>query len=420
MDPQQKPFPLPNEPSDVPSGNIPAAPQAYGANGATTPTAIVPPETPPVDPNPWSGPVAAGVVSPPDGPNLMSKTTATIAPSPPIVVGGPKPAKKRMLIGIIVAAVLLILLGASAAAYYLAMNKPQNILNTALVNSFSKDKIKSAAFEGSLDTKPQDGSSTAATFTGAANQDGAFNFTSKVDALVTTITVDVRSGDGKTFYARVGGLGSLADTPGTGDTAQAAAFLRLIGSLNDQWIQINQSMIKQLTGGDNSFTATLSDADRQKLADAYKKNQFLVVQKSLADESIKGKSSHHYQVVIEKTKLKSFAAAMKAANIQSLKFTPEQLNSFNKQVDQANFSKYPVDIWVAKDGKLIDQVALSMTQEGTTSSLRLTLHDFNKPVAVVVPKSAKSLLDVMNSLMTESLSGHHDMPAMDALSGISL
>lgn len=310
--------------------------------------------------------------------------------------------KKPLIIGCIAGLLVLVLLAASASAYYV-VNKPQNVLGMALANSFASNKIQSDSFDGSVELQSGSGPALTATFNGAASQSGAFTLSGSVDAVVTNITLDMRSTDGATYYFKVGGLQGLPQLLNASGDATNTQLAPIIGSLNDQWIEINQSIIQQLTGKDSQVNFKLSDADRAKLAGAYKKNQFMVVQQKLADESIKGKPSFHYKVVIDAAKLKSFAAALKAANLDSIKITQDQLSSFNKTVNDAQFSKYPFDVWVAKSGRLIDQLTVAASQNGSTIKMRITVDDYNKPVNVEKPAGAKSLLDVLGGLFTSGL-----------------
>jgi hypothetical protein len=387
------------QPSFTPSPVSPTAPQSFGSAPGAPSAPAAPGQTP------------ADIAS-----NSFAKDSA------PTGMVTPKKSKKPLVIGGIIIAVVFVLLGAGAAAYYTILNKPQNVLNMALLNQFSPDKVSSVNFEGSLDIKPKDSSTISTTFTGASNNDGAFTMSAKVDAVVTTIKVDMESADGKSYYLRFGGLDGIDGLLGM---AGAADLAPTVASLNNQWLEITQGMLKQLTGTDTDLSSKLSDADRKKLVDAYKQNQFLLVSKTLKDESIKGKDSHHYQVTVDKTQLKNFVAAVKAANISSLKITSDNVKDFNKQADKTDFKKYPVDVWVSKADKLINQVTFEGTSDGDSYGVRYTVTDFNKQVKVEAPKDAKSLLEVLSALLTGSLgtglTGTDDANSgFEGLEGISL
>jgi hypothetical protein len=386
-----------------------AAPPKVAGSAVPAPAASA---TPVAAPAPDVAPAPA-----PSTPATGGDSASVLGMAPDGAVVSPKKNKKPMLIALIVAVLVVVLLGASAAAYFVVMNKPQNVLNMALLNSFSTEKVQSVSFDGSLDIKPKGSTTISTTYTGAMDKGGAFSFTGKVDALVTTVTVDARSADGNTFYVRVGGLSGLANLLGLSSTAPETTFLTpIINGLNNQWIQINQSMIKQITGSDTTVTTKFSADDRKKLEGVYKKHQFLVVNKTLKDETIVRKKSHHYQITIEKAKLKEFATALKDANIQSMKLDATSLRVFNDGADKTDFSKYPVDIWIAKDNKMVDQVSFTASQSGTTTSLRFTVDDYNKPLNVVVPTDSKSILDIISNL----LGGASGASDLNSLSGISL
>lgn len=388
---------------------IPEAPPASSMEASTviSPEAGLPPSPVPVGMMPDSNVTAA---APPPPPSSDSEYMTAMQP----VIDTPRKSKKKLLIGLILVAIIVILLGATAAAYYVVMNKPQNVLDMALANTFSPSKVTSISFEGNASVTTGSTPITV-TFSGASDQNGAFTLSSKIDALLTTITSDVRSADGSTLYARVGGLSGISQLLKASGNSFAGTYAPIIAGIDNQWIQINQSMVKQLTGSGASLSAKLNATDRQKLETAYKQNKFLVAQKSLAAESIKGRNSFHFQVIVDKTKLKSFVAAIKSANVQNLTITQDNLNTLNNQIDKADFGKYPVEIWVAKSNKLIDQIGFTTTQGDTKLAVRFTVDDYNKPVNVPVPSGAKTLLDVISNLLTGGSAS-----ALNSLSGVSL
>ena len=348
---------------------------------------------------------------------------ASAAPGAPGMVA-PSKGKKMLILAVAAVLFVLVVVGGVAAAFYQVMNRPQNVLNTALENAFSSTKVTSASFEGSVDVKPKDGTTLTTTFTGSADaKTGAMTLSAKLDAVVATVGLDLRTTDGTTLYLRVSGLDGLAALLSQGSSSDSGstidAFAPLISTLNNQWVEINPSMIKQLTGTDTNLNAKLTDADRQKLADAYKSHQFLIVSKSFKDEAIKGKQSKHYQITIDKTQLKAFVTTVANDHIAGLKPTTDGINSFNKMVDKLDTAKYPVDVWISKSDKLIDQVSLTATSNGTTITLRSTMDDYNAPVHVTAPDGAKSILDILSGLLA-SPTASSDLNSLSNSGGISL
>jgi hypothetical protein len=103
-----------------------------------------------------------------------------------------------------------------------------------------------------------------------------------------------------------------------------------------------------------------------------------------------------------------------------MKIDAEALKSFNSEVDKTNFSKYPTNVWIAKDTKMIDQVGFTTTSDGTKVDLRLTITDYNKPVTVVKPTGAKSLLEIISLVLSSTGLGGDSSSLQDLGSGISL
>lgn len=337
------------------------------------------------------------------------------------VLPAPAAGKKKLgLIALIVAAVL-VLFGGAAAYYfaYMVPNKPDNILKAALVNSFSKEKVQSFAFDGSLAMTDENGDSLlSATVSGAASQEGPITLSGSVDAVVTNITFDLRSVDGKIFYAKVGGLSGLPEIlEQSGDTS-LSVYAPLLTAIDEQWYEINASLIEQFTGS-SSATGTLSEADMQKLTDAYKKHSFLTVKETLASEEINGVDSHHYLVAIDKTKLKDFVTAIKDANIESLGFTQEMYDGFLGGIDGVDLTPFAVEVWIAKDSKLFTKMAYTVENEGLTLAIQVTLKDYNKSVTVEKPEGAQSILEVISGFYEVFTGGSLPTELEDA-NGLSL
>ncbi|HSX31642.1 MAG TPA: hypothetical protein VLF43_00115, partial [Candidatus Saccharimonadales bacterium] len=311
----------------------------------------------------------------------------------------PPPAKSRKKIKAVALAIVLavLILGAgSAAAYvgYYLPNKPENVLGKALVNTFSKD-VTSVAFEGELSAEDKNGKAAAgaSTFSGATAASGAFQLKADVDLLVTTISADLRSTDGKSLFVKVGGLKGLDGMLGESESMYGP----LIQQVDNQWFEVNESLIKQAT--QNKLDTKLSDADRQKLTDAYKAHQFLVVTDALSGQSIKGVACYHYKLGIDKTELKAFAKAVKDAKVETLKLDDTDLSRFNKEVGSANFNRVKTDIWITKNDKKIKQLLATGTEDNQTYALRFTIIDYNKQVKVDKPSGAKSIMELLGPIL---------------------
>lgn len=340
----------------------------------------------------------------PSGPET-EKTTTEDGPSLPISgmtdsplpVSAPQRRNKTLLFGLIVAAVILLLTGGAAATYYYSMvNKPENVLKQALANSMDTQKAKTVHMSGKTTIQQKDSEAPIEVEYKMAgnNETGAFDVNGTVDMLIANVTFDLRSTDSKTFYARVGGLEGLSQLLAAAGE-ETASLAPILASLDNQWIEINDSFLKQI---DKTYESSgpLTQADIQKITDAYLQHSFLVVKDVLADETVGGKDSHHYKIVVDPVKLKSFLAALKDAKLDSLKIDQKVLDMYNKGIDEVGFDKYPFEIWISKDGKMIQKMAFTVTAGETRIESNLVVDDYNKPLDVQKPEGAKSIMEIIS------------------------
>lgn len=385
----------PQKPSDA---QEPVTPNPVNPAAQPTPfteqTPVPPSSTPP-----------QGAMPPAEIPATHQPTMFT--PSPP------KPKKKNWLKAVVIgAAGVLLLGGASAAAYfgYYVPNQPDNILKKALSNTFTSD-AKTAYLDGEFSVKSNEDELTInGTLEGKADDEGNLDFNVKVDALITTITFDVRSIDGD-FYFKVSGLEGLPELLGVADDPTVQTYASLIETVDDQWIEINKSLIEQFTGVEGG--TELSKADLEKLANIFRQHPFLKVKQTLPDEAVKGAQSYHYQVVADKTELQAAFQELKSANIKGLKVTQEEVDALKDSLKNVDLAKYPVDVWIDKQSKIINQLGLKLKDSQMTSDLRITFFDFNKPVSVEKPEGAMSVLEVLGPILGGFMQGGFEDPMFD-------
>jgi len=406
VDPQK--LPNPNKPEDA---KIPS-PDDAGNNISMSEESSVPPGTVvvggPANPDTDMGPKPPEPVSadptesqPPVPSPDASQDKDNVAafmrePSandvPPAPAGGKK---TGLIIGIIIA--VIVVLGGAAAAYFAFMKpNPDKVLQTALVNSFSKDKVQSVGFEGDLSIVNTATDTTySMDFTGAVGQSGQMTLTASVNIpSFTPVSLDMASKDGQTVYLKVAGLADIATLLELDPSV--SMYAPLLASIDDQWYKIDPSLLEQF-GGSVPTSTGLSDADRQKLADAYTQNPFLKVQETLADETIAGVDSYHYKVGIDSEKFKAFVSAVEAANIESLGLTQPMFDALKSSVDGADFAKYPVDVWIAKDSELFTQVGFKTQSGEAIVDVTLTFKDYNKEVTVEEPANAEPIINVLTT-----------------------
>jgi len=338
-----------------------------------------------------------GVITPSTGPAdeaPESAETPTIVP-PVVPVQNAKPKRKKWVLALIILIVVLILGAGAAAAYvgFIMPNQPKYVLARAFGNTTTESKLSSANFSGTFRIKDNENLQT---FTGSIA--GRFNqkqfiANSTFDAGVTKITLDIASPAKDQLYVRVGGLEGVPELL-SGMGGEAAAYAPLVNSFNNQWFEINQSLLSAAHLDEAiSGQYSLSDADAKKIEAAYRKHMFLEVSQTYKDEDINGLMSHHYQAKINDTELEAFLKEVKAANIKGQEITDAQI----KQIKDAHPSKYPMDVWVAKDKKIITKFAFDTKEGQTAAHLEISLSQVNKPVSVSKPDNTKTFLQILGA-----------------------
>lgn len=394
------PSKLSEEAASTPAAAAPVAGQTIAPNSpapaANTPDAGAAPE-------PAAGDSGADTPEPAaPQPGMPSEPAAPAdVPADPLPINSGKRRKKGLLIGLIIAAVILLLSGGAAAAYfgYYLPNKPENVLKKALANSFDLQKSKTIHFSGeaTIGSEEED-FSVKTTYNGQMDHtSGSFLFSGVTDALVTKVTSEVRSADGKNLYFKVGGLDGLSELLALSGLEGAGAFAPGLATLNDQWIEVSEGFLSQSIG-DSYKGFKLSESDARKLAAAYDQNQFLVIKEVLPDAEVKGVASHHYRVGYDMPKFKSFLRAVNAANLDAIKLTDEQLDELDRGLDEIDTVE-PWDIWIGKKDKMVRQMAIEMTDEGATFDFTFTIDSYNQPVTVEKPENAMSVLELLSIVL---------------------
>lgn len=397
-----------------------------------TPSASTVPEA---DTPPTPAPEAEAVPEAPI-PSLPSSAPDPVVIAAPVIGGvaasaAQKSKKPKWFMKVVVATgAVLVLAGGSAAAYfgYVVPNKPENILKTALFNTIADDS-KTAYLDGDFSVTGKDEASGDFTIKGTLtgkgdNETGAFDVNIEMDAYLTKLQFDARSVDGKTYFVKVAGLSGLYELlVGAGVDPSIST---IINSVDDQWLEINESLINELYGSSEGIT--LSEADIQKLAEIYKKHGFIKLVKELNDDTVKGASSYHYQVAIDKAELKVALNEVKNAKIKALPVTQDTVDAMNDALKDVDLDKYPFDLWIDKETKLINQVGMTIDSNDTKFTFKVALFDLGKPVKVEKPEETKSILEVIGEAYSayDSLMGGASSTTEDALfeelqsSGISL
>ncbi|MBL8159297.1 hypothetical protein JNJ66_02480 [Candidatus Saccharibacteria bacterium] len=256
---------------------------------------------------------------------------AQAAPAPAAPVKGGMNKMKLLLIG---AAGLLVLAAVGFGVWYSFYTKPEKAVSDALVNAIRADHVKLAGdlradLVNSLASEEK--SVLKANFTAERTKD---SFKGKLDATMTfgvvpfnvdTELVSMPNGD---YFFKVNNIRELANQA-VGDQPGAMTDLEpLLRLLDKKWVQLSEADFKEATsGGSGEGEGGLACTDKvweefdksgalqNDLAATYALNQFIVVNKTLGSDTIKGTESVGYQLSIDKAKSESFVKKFRETNL---------------------------------------------------------------------------------------------------------
>lgn len=346
-------------------------------------------------------------------PEPQSDTNAVDQPRVihPTILSPARPSKrKRLKLAILGIGVLVILFGGVTFAFaglYMP-NQPDQIIKQALANATNINSSR-FAFEASENDDATKGSVYKTSGSGSWDQHGAFGANASLETPTGTFTIDARIPDSGDVYVKVNGLKQLGNLlssfgglfPGVQGSSNP------FGGFDNQWIVLDGASAQKTIQNTYGFTINLSNTDKQKLASLYDQHTFIKVQKVLATESISGRNSYHYQVSVDKEQLQAFLSSARNED-KSLSITQAEIDGITK----SDYSKTPVDLWIAKDSKQIDQLKFSTKNGSKIDAYLLTLSHFNETVKIDKPASAIPFLQVLTKLLTGTLPSGIDVQSL--------
>lgn len=327
----------------------------------------------------------------------------TGATSEPVIHSAvPVPAPQQISLSsvkfrVLLAAAAMVLIVALGYFVWYKPHQPSAVLARSLMQTM---QLESATVALSMKTGDQSKPDEAAVLTahGAFTTAGSSGFELAGDYTIkqAKLGFDLRSPDGKDVYLKATGLAGLSGLLG----AEAGQYgisdaSNPFQALENTWLVIPKETQDALLKNSDVGAATgvkLSEADQQKIAHQYERHPFIVVTKTLADETIDGTASRHYQARINHDELVAFAEAVQK-DVTALKLTDQQVQS----VRAAKLPEQPVDVWVAGDSGYITQVRYSDGSGKDTSVVQVNLSKFNQPVKIEQPQGAKPLFEALGN-----------------------
>jgi hypothetical protein len=251
--------------------------------------------------------------------------------------------KKRFRLSKKVLAVFVVLLligGGSAAAYfgYVVPNKPENVWQTALVNTgkgydklanyaTTKKDVKGWSADGSF--KVSGSIAADGTFKGQSDSKNG-QVTGSTSAAGLKVNYDLRAiespGNTPDVYFKIDGIQGLGDlvsgftNESTDTNLDSSQITKALNGLNGQWYFVDHTLFDQFAQGSNDFQFSSKDLDQtlKAVGDASKQYLFtdnsqkaaLVVKNYVGKETQDGRSVYHYKVGVNKNNLKSYSKAL--------------------------------------------------------------------------------------------------------------
>lgn len=137
--------------------------------------------------------------------------------------------------------------------------------------------------------------------------------------------------------------------------------------------------------GDDKLTP-----DQKKMKELFENTSFFKDLKYVGADDVKGEQSFHYTFNADKAGLKDLLK--KVADLEAKTFGSDQEKELDSLLQQINANG---SLWIGKESGILSQLhvdmqfAASEKAPGGTVSFRISSWNFNKPVAVEVPKEAK-------------------------------
>lgn len=336
----------------------------------------------------------------------------TPAPSPqsaaPTPMGGGKK-NKGLLIGIIAAAVLLIA-GAGWAVYALFLAAtPDSLMKDALKNLSQANTI---AVDFSLSGPGADISGNVAATTDSANKNSeailTFGEGDKSIAL-RILTVD----DSLFLKASNVELAAPLLALYSGSSAFGSSeFIEALKNINGIWFEITKEQLD--TAFEDSATPTTTPPttdDLKKVLQIYDQHPFVKPDKVYPDEAVKGRQSAHFSLVIDKQKQVAFLEALKAANIDSIKLTDEEIAKIKESSDTQTGS---LEVWIARDTKTFTKVKLVGPVQDQEVTVTLTAASPPSFDALERPTDARPISELMGIIFGYSYSSMTDLESLES------
>ncbi len=313
-----------------------------------------------------------------------------------VISSGKRQSAARPAKGLLFAAVVGVVLvvgGTFGYAQYRAM-QPEGVLKQALARSLQAD---SAGVDFRMVDSSQGQPDGVWKMTGTVVNQGQFDLTGSYQKASRTVGLDIKSVDGSDAYLRLQGLAGLSELLGNDAALYGITPQRNpITGLENRWLVIPadiKNTVIQNRPVSGSSSLALSADDKNTLARLYGRSEFLKISKTLADDSVDGVASYHYQVAADSVALEAFLKLVQK-DIERLKLTDEQIDSLASTIASVS----PFDVWVSKDDKRFNKLAYTSSNSSGADAVELKLNQYNESVTIDRPAQSTPLLEALTGL----------------------
>jgi hypothetical protein len=352
--------------------------------------------------------------------------------------------RKRFLATGLASLVLIASISGIAYAGIIVPNKPEKLFAKALDNLVANVRTGKniGNFSGSLKL---DGAKIPKEFKGvnfSVSQQDEKNVELSFDLNLSIFKpkVEVKVLD-TTAYVRVSGfdgVDTLLNTFGSSFDAgrlngiDPKAIGGLIKALNNNWYEISADSLSALGGGSaitnqsgldqDQIKQVLNKENLNKILDEFQRHTFLKFSQKLDDEKVDGKDSRHMKIVVDEVALVDFVKAVQALKIKGMEVKDSDVKKVEKYTADNDLSKYPVELWLGKDSKVISQFRYNHIYKKGNVDLQVTAPDSNKEVKVEKPQNSRTLIQLLSDVapLLTSLQGISGLGNGDSSGGLTL
>lgn len=351
----------------------------------------------------------------PQDQNTDTSTAPTGAFGSPVTPSAPKKSRKGLIALIISIAAVLLLGGGAALAYFLWYQNPDKVVSDAFSSAFS---AKSVEFKGSINVD-----SSADQTSGVKNVRLSFDGKSNNDAALIDAVFEVASSNGQTvkvdgsvvtsdkdIFVKVKNLENVLNimlNAPEGESILNTPLGPLVKKVDGNWIKLSNGDLSDINEEYNKVQTCTSDLvakvkkDKSylnELGDVYKKNKFIVIEKSLGSKTVSGVDSIGFVVKTDVAKVKSFVKAVGDTKFGKEFATCDDSIDFNKMADEIKEADEKdgtatVEVWAARFGHQLTGINITSNDDTSVTALSSEF-TFNKEVKIDTPTEALTIKDI--------------------------